>query len=152
MVITWKRDEGNATYNGVIVPIVCDVRNEINGRRKLTEPVVYTENEDCTQGMPYMPRLFPKGVWKILAIIPKDDPYEAPFFISTNAHQSVVPWTSDNGHYGRAMADSVEDYGYGLHNSTSETTLGCGRILNYYDLIELINAIRKETVVYLDVQ
>jgi hypothetical protein len=76
-----------------------------------------------------MPRPFPKGMWIITGILPKDDPYEAPEFISTNAHQPVEEWEEIDGHYGEKTGKVIEDYGYGFHNSTSRTTLGCGRIL-----------------------
>ena len=159
MVITWKRDKVILTYADVSIRVICKVRNELNGLRSLTENVVYTSNEDGTQGMPYMPRLFPKGVWELVSIIDKTDPYEAPEFISTNAHQSVMTWTSVDGHYGRAITDScAEDYGYGLHNSTSDTTLGCGHIVNNTDRANLSMAIRTcwaknpREHVYLDVQ
>jgi hypothetical protein len=40
------------------------------------------------------------------------------------------------------MEDEVEDYGYGLHNSTSQTTLGCGRIIESKDRAELCSGIQ----------
>ena len=142
MQLTWRRNEGLLSYGNRIIPVVCDVRNELNGRRKLDEKVVYSENQDGSEGMPYMPRKFPIGKWNVLAIIPKIDPYEAPEFISTDARQQVHPWTSADGHYGVEMEDLIWDWGYGLHNSTSSTTLGCGHIIEVEDREALSEAIR----------
>lgn len=142
MQITWRRDEGLLSYGNRIIPVVCNIRNELNGRRKLDEKVVYSENEDGSEGMPYMPRVFPLGTWEVLAIIPKTDPYEAPEFLSTDARQQVHPWTSADGHYGVEMGDLIWDWGYGLHNSTSSTTLGCGRIMDYADREELFETVK----------
>ena len=147
MIVTWQRDSGIASYDDVKLQIISNVRNELNGYRKLTENVVYTENEDGSQGVAYMPRRFPLGKFKIVAVLPKTNPYEAPEFISTDACQEVEEWTVVDGHYGEATGNMVMDYGYGLHNSTSNTTLGCGHIIQVADraaltavLIPLLNS------------
>ena len=152
MKITWDRDNAKLTYGNKTIQVVCAVRNELNGERLLSEVPVYGEGLDGKDTLPYMPRPFPKGTWSIGEIIPKNNPYEAPEFISTDAHQLVHPWTTQDGHYGRQIDDLIEDYGYGLHNSTSSTTLGCGHILELEDRQELCDAIqeafdRKEPVV-----
>jgi hypothetical protein len=121
----------------------CIIRNELNRRRQITEAPVYTENKDGSKGVPYMPRMFPFGVWNIVAVLPKTDPYEAPLFISTDAFQRVDEWTEGQGHYGEKTGTQVEDYGYGLHNSTSLTTLGCGRITKNSDLMALVGVIKE---------
>jgi hypothetical protein len=139
MKVLWKRDAGLLTYDRtdgteITIPVSCIVRNEINGLRNVLEAPVYTENKDATKGKPYMPRAFPKGLWHIVAMLRKIDPYEAPYFVSTDAHQSVTVWSevysqNDNRtvHYGIPLREQIEDYGYGFHDSISLSTLGCGR-------------------------
>ena len=141
MKITWTRDASILRYGDKTIRVVCIVRNELNGERLLSEKPVYSENEDGGTGEPYMPRPFPLGIWEIEAILPKTNPYEAPEFISTNAHQTVDEWSLKDGHYG-AKVGQVEDFGYGLHNSTSSTTLGCGHILESQDRADLVAAIQ----------
>jgi len=141
MNIRWDRDNCRQTYQifdaalrqmvNVDMVVVCLVRNELNGERKLDSKAVYSEMANGTRGVPYMPRPFPKGMCKIVAIIPKDSPYEAPEFISTDAHQPVEEWSiKPDGTYDKPTGRMVEDFGYGEHNSTSSTTLGCGHILS----------------------
>jgi hypothetical protein len=146
MVIEWRRDEGILSCDGNSIPCSCDVRNELNGRRKHVEKPVFTENEDGSRGKPYFPRPFPKGEWRVVSILPKIDAYMAPFFISTNAHQTVAVWDEVRDHYFRPTGEEVEDYGYGLHCSSSPTTLGCGRIASKDDLSALIGSIREAWV------
>lgn len=128
MRIIWKRDDGLAEYNGKIIPITCDVRNELNGRRLLSEKPCYNLEADGKKGPPVMPRPFPKGIWIVVGVFPRKDPYLAPQFISTDAKDLVDEWTEVDGHYGEKTGRQVWSYGYGLHNSRSATTLGCGRI------------------------
>ena len=147
MEIKWLRDEGNLFFNDHNVDCVCHVRTELNGERLLSSQPVCTENEDGTPGVPYMPRPFPLGKWKVLAVIPKTNPYLAPEFISTDAHQLVDEWTvslnlKGDVHYVQKSGRQVEDYGYGLHNSTSKTTLGCGRIIDSNARADFTKAIR----------
>lgn len=63
----------------------------------------------------YQPQPFPVGNWKVTEIWPNDNPYTAPFFIGTDAYQTVKCLDGSE----------VEDYGYGIHHSTSATTWGC---------------------------
>ena len=147
MKIIWARDASTLQYDDTSIRVVCHVRNELNGERLLSEKPVYSEDEDEGDGVPYMPRPFPLGTWNVEAIIPKDNPYEAPEFISTDAHQTVDEWTigldlNGNAHYIAKSSRTVEDYGYGLHNSTSSTTLGCGHIIEAADREALVAAIR----------
>jgi hypothetical protein len=140
--LTWERDNSVLRYGNRAIRVECNVRNELNGRRELYEPVVYSELEDGSKGKPYMPRPFPKGVWTVTGILPKTIPYEAPEFISTDARQIVNVWSVVDAHYGAETKDAIEDYGYGLHNSTSNTTLGCGKIIGSQDRADLVEAIR----------
>ncbi len=143
MDLKYERDLGILHLGDRAFPVVCKVRNEQNGLRKRSEKVVRTENFDGSSGVPYMPRPFPLGRWKITGIFPKSDPYEAPEFIATDAHQPVDEWSEVSGHYGERTGRRVEDFGYGFHNSTSSTTLGCGRVLYSADRAELSEAIRE---------
>jgi hypothetical protein len=78
-----------------------------------------------------MPRQFPRGTWKIVHVkdVPPSNDYEYPIFVSSNAHQPVDRWVEVGGVYSIPAGEVVEDYGYGFHDSTSRTTLGCGRII-----------------------
>jgi hypothetical protein len=77
-----------------------------------------------------MPRQFPLGVWKVVAIEDTNDPEFAPIKIRTDAKQPVFVWALDiNGGYDHATSETVMDSGYHLHYSAgSSTTLGCGRV------------------------
>jgi hypothetical protein len=143
MNLIWHRDLGNLEWEPRLIQCSCVVRNELDGTRRYDEPPVFTENADGSKGVPYMPRKFPLGIWSIVAVLPKDDPYEAPYFISTDATQKVDEWTVEHGHYGVKVGRIVSDYGYGLHHSTSRTTLGCGRIIKTDELLMLIEALEK---------
>jgi len=143
MKLTWARDASTLQYGDKSIRVVCDVRNELNGERLLSEAPVKTEQADGSDGVPYMPRPFPLGEWKVTGILPKTNPYEAPEFISTDSWQFVDEWTEANGHYGAKSGNQVQDFGYGLHNSTSSTTLGCGRIIETQDRADLADAIRS---------
>lgn len=154
MVIKWQRDSGEMSVDGHLFRAVSDVRNEQNKQRLLhvAREVVYTMP---APGKPYMPRPFPKGTWNVMRPEMRTDEYKAPWFIPTDAWQWVDVWSLDSkGGYHLPTDDSVKDYGYGLHASTSPTTLGCGRVGRVGDyteinmLVTLINAAmdRKETV------
>jgi hypothetical protein len=130
------------SYLDKIIQTTCVVRNELNGLRLTSEKPCRTEGPNGKDGVPYMPRPFPKGLWIITGILDKNDPYEAPEFIATNAHQPVEEWEEIDEHYGKKTGRVVEDYGYGFHNSTSQTTLGCGRILEAKDRLDFVKAIQ----------
>jgi len=89
--------------------------------------VVYSENEDGSQGMPYQPQRFPLGTWQIIAAEASQAPLLAPFFIRTNAHQFVPVWELDAlGKYKCATGETVDDWGYGIHfDALYEATDGC---------------------------
>jgi len=132
MKIVWDRDAGKASVDGGEFDITSEVRNEVNGRRKLHRPaeVVYSMTEECYKGPPYMPRPFPKGTWPVYAVEKTDKPEFAPVKIKTAAHQKVEVWALDEkGGYERPTGETVDDWGYWLHWSEwSRTTLGCGRV------------------------
>jgi len=123
------------------------VRNELgksNNFRALNE-VVYSEALDGKKGPAYYPRTFPSGNWLIKNIIDHPDQirdaYLYPFFIATNAHQLVQTREVVDGKYAE-IDGLVEDYGYGIHHSTSRTTLGCIKVIEETDLRWLVDQIK----------
>jgi hypothetical protein len=130
--IIWAREAGTARFEGREFVITSDVRNELNGRRKLHDPeeVVNVVNADGTWGRAYMPRPFPRGLWKITGTEKTTRPVFAPVKIKTDAHQKVELWNLDRGGgYDRPSGIFADDWGYHLHWSEySRTTLGCGRV------------------------
>jgi hypothetical protein len=131
MKLIWNRDEGKARINGDAFTITSEVRNELNGRRRLHEKgeVVRTVLNG-RWGNPYMPRPFPRGAWNITDIRMSGDPEFAPLKIITDAFQTVEIWSLDeNGGYDKPSGETTRDEGYYLHWSEgSMTTLGCGRV------------------------
>lgn len=142
-----------------IITAWSHVRNELNHLRKEDE-IVYTEPVEH----PYYPRPFPKGLWTVGT--PKahtaldssgkpKEPYLYPFFIPTDAWQHVSIWNVKDGKYTTRTGDMYKDSGYGLHFSTSSTTLGCIRIRDESDLRwlveKIIDAHAKKEVVTLEV-
>ena len=115
----------------------CLVRNEVNGWRQNNQ-VVYSLPDE----LPYQPRIFPVGRWEIGEPLECKDPYKAPYFIPTNAFQMLPVWEIKDGHYVKATDKMTRDDGYGLHCSTSNTTLGCIKIINLDDLLQLIDEIK----------
>ena len=122
--------------NGYRIASSCAVRNELNGERPLHDPsqVVDSMNADGSPGKPYMPRPFPVGIWPVRAPYkptPEDDPdnWLGDWFTPTDAHQTVTVWALDErGGYDHPTNETIEDWGYGVHYSRSETTDGCLRI------------------------
>jgi len=108
---------GNAPRKGI--PVTCRIRDHRN------PPDAHPEDSGGKQYPQfYQPQVFPAGNWHVLRIEPSEDPYTAPFFIATDAHQLV-----------KCLDGSlVEDWGYGIHFSTSPTTWGCLRVTLEMDL------------------
>lgn len=132
MVIRRRRDEGVAETCGRNFVITSEVRNELNGRRRLHDrtEVVNVVTADGRWGHPYMPRPFPKGSWRVTGAEESRERTFAPVKIKTDAHQRVELWNLDaDGGYDKPSGIYAEDWGYHLHWSEhSRTTLGCGRI------------------------
>lgn len=122
------------------IAISCIVRNEINSWRKPNEIVYTTPNK-----IPYYPRTFPVGVWNVGQPRPETDPYMYPYFIPTDAHQLVDTWIVENGVYTKKTGLQDDDSAYGLHHSTSTSTLGCTKILDVNDLLYLVQLIQTAT-------
>lgn len=131
MKIIWNRDANLLVADGKNFYVTNVVRNELNKWRKLHTPSeVVKAVVNGTWGPPYMPRQFPFGTWKILAVEETSSPEFAPIKIRTDAHQIVHVWALDkNGGYDHETGVTVNDSGYHLHWSKgSHTTLGCGRV------------------------
>ena len=134
------------------------MRNELNHRRPdpkrpAQDEVVRTYPDNIH---PYMPRIFPEGVWEVGWPAKRTHPYKAPYFIPTNAYQFLPEWQLDeDGGYLRKTDHLVCDKDYGLHCSSSVTTLGCVRIHHRKDLLFIVEAINdflsRGEQVYFDV-
>ena len=145
MIIKYSHTVGILGVLDKTMEASCHVRNEINGERKLSEPhdVVYAITGNRYESVPYMPRKFPTGIWQVFMPQERQSKYLAPYFIPTNAKQLVRVWELDGrGGYDEATDERVMDHGYGLHYSTSRTTLGCIRIHTKDDLVTLVGLIR----------
>ena len=130
--------------NGKYIEASCIVRNELNGWRKKHDPtqVVRAMCEDPYEKPPVMPRPFPRGTWDVYMPLRRTNPYLAPFFIPTSAEQYVEVWALDpEGGYDRPTGEKVLDLGYGIHFSTSNTTVGCIKVHKEEDLIWLADTI-----------
>jgi hypothetical protein len=149
---------------GRVISCSCLVVNEFSTPPRMR--VVYSENADGSQGMPYMPRIFPSCIngepWNIYAPVPVDpakDPkaYMQPFFIPTDAWQWVQVWdvnqsvdfdyvgpalTGGEGTAGARLPLMIKDYGYGIHFSMSVYTDGCEKITEKDDLLWLVDQVR----------
>jgi hypothetical protein len=143
MKITANLATGEMRVEGLerTIEISCDVRNELNGRRQKNE-VVFT----IPGGLPYYPRQFPAGTWRVQDVRRRSDPYRRPFFIATTAHQLVEEWEIKDGQdgkpaYDRPTGKMVEDREYGLHHSASPTTTGCIKIAHEEDVRWLVDRI-----------
>ena len=121
------------------IKISCNVRNELNKLRPLTDKVVFS----IPEGKPIMPRQFPVGQWKVLRPQVRTDPYLAPYFIPTFAWQFLPVWSLENDHYKSVTGNKTRDQGYGLHYSTSKTTQGCIKIESKADLLFLVGKINE---------
>lgn len=123
-LLTHTRDDNGEVRQ---FPITCYIRDHT------AAPDAHPENAN---GAPfpgfYQPQEFPSGKWIVTRVEGNDDPYTAPFFIATNAHQPV---TCLDG-------SVVEDYGYGIHYSTSPTTWGCLKLATESDARWLASLVR----------
>jgi hypothetical protein len=135
-LIHWHKGSQELYAFGRVLPCSCDVRNETNGRRH-ADQIVYSMPDN----QPYQPRQFPRGRWKVGMPVERTDPYLAPWFIPTDAWQELPIWALKDGKYAYPTAETVQDVGYGLHYSTSSTTLGCIKIKNLEDLQWLVKQI-----------
>jgi len=139
MTIRWVKGSAYLTIDGTVkVDCWCDVRTIANGRRKRHE-VVYT----IPGKQPYDPVTFPKGKWKVGRPKKRETPYLRPWFIPTDAWIELDIWDVDKSGYLGPSGLKVIDRDYGLHFSTSPTTLGCIRIAKEQDLLTLVKMIQE---------
>lgn len=127
-LVAWKK----------VIPCWCRVRNLENGLRERNEVV-----RSIPSGEAYSPQVFPNGVWGVEKPRLRTDPYLAPFYIPTDAFQYVDVWEVVDGVYVRKTDKKVLDQAYGLHFSTSDTTLGCIRIRDKEDLEWLVAVLNE---------
>ena len=155
IIFTWK--ELIVYEDGIEIarcPASCNVRNEMNGRRPLHDPkqVQYTIPKSM-KPMPYMPRQYPSGIFKITEIEWTDDPEYAPVKIRTTAKRDVFVWALDKyGGYDYRLDEIQTDTAYHIHNTDSKTTLGCIRCTESERLAKLIESVLdKPEPVFLEV-
>ena len=150
IIFTWR--ELLVDDDGIIVarfPASCVVRNELNGKRSLSDPhdVVKTFPVKGPR-RPYMPRQFPSGIYLITNIERTNDVEFAPYKIKTTATREVFTWTlNKNGAYSHAEENTQIDSQYHIHYTASRTTLGCIRVNKEEDVItlaELLIAYKEE--------
>jgi hypothetical protein len=124
----------------VNLPASCNVRNEINGRRKDSQVI-----RSMPDSFPVQPRRMPVGLWNIGMPQRRSQADRAPYFIPCDAIQELPVWLLDeHGYYEAPLAKKVIDKGYGLHCSNWETTLGCIKFLVSLQLLMLVNLIFAE--------
>lgn len=139
VIFTWKE---LIILNGNIeiarYPASCNVRNELNGKRKKNE--VQHTVPLSGHPKPYYPRAFPGGMFEITDIEYTKDPEYAPQKIKTTATREVFTWDLDrNGDYWQPTGKTQIDSAYWLHHTKSKTTLGCIKITNFEDATHLAN-------------
>jgi hypothetical protein len=142
--LAWRQGDLSMLAFGRTIGVSCDARNELNGRRGLNE-VVFSTQSDGSPGPAYQPRVFPVGLWSVGRPTKETDPYLAPWFIPTDAWQVVDEWSTveRDGLVYVAPVRRIADYAYGLHCSTSLTTLGCLRIDLEYECRRLVDSINR---------
>ena len=133
IIFTWKE---LIIMNGLTViaryPASCNVRNELNGKRKKNQ-VIYTVP---LQGMPkpYYPRQYPSGMHTITEIewtkkgSKRYDQF-GPVIIKTDATREIFTWDLDKeGNYWEPTGKTQIDSGYHIHHTHKYlTTYGCIR-------------------------
>jgi len=143
MIIKYSHEVGIIGVGDKTIEASCHVRNLENKQRRKGDPaeVVYAMTGNRYSKVPYSPQQFPHGVWRVFEPQARSNKYLAPYFIPTNAKQAVKVWALNNG-YNHETEAEVMDHGYGLHFSSSRTTLGCIKIHNIKDLYFLVETIR----------
>ena len=146
MIIKYSHTVGILGVAGKTMTASCHIRNLENKQRSRDDPddVVSAMTGNRYDRVPYSPQQFPVGIWQVFEPQSRSSKYLAPYFIPTNAKQLVKQWAiDDDGSYREPMDFEVVDHGYGLHYSTSRTTLGCIKIHDIMDLYSLVETIRE---------
>jgi hypothetical protein len=132
-IMHWRKGSHELYAFGRVLPVSCDVRNEVNGRRQATE-LAYSIPEK----LPYQPRQFPKGLWEVGRPVARQSKDLAPYFIPTDAWQDLPVWDVVDGKYTHPTDQKTKDMAYGLHYSEWATTLGCIKLESKADLLWLV--------------
>lgn len=147
MKLLFIHDEDVLFVNEKKFRATCTVRNELNDWRNQDDPkeVVKHLPPDGSEPLPYMPRKFPTGKWKVRAPVRSNNPTFAPYKIPTSAKRNVCLWDlKSDGSYDQPSGESAVDSFYHLHYSEpSQTTLGCIRLDSKADAIEISNLVRN---------
>lgn len=139
-VIRFYHVEEELHASGKVFQATCRVRNEINGRRRIDE--VVRTYPIAGQRLPYFPRKFPTGMWKVKSPIWTTDPEYAPVKIPTDAFRRVAIWDVENGKYTNLSGDHQTDAFYHMHFARdSRTTIGCIRLSSSDDAVEIARAV-----------
>jgi hypothetical protein len=118
----------------------CNVRNELNGRRKDNQVV-----KSMPDNVPYQPRKMPIGLWEIGTPLKRYQEDRFPYFIPCNAIQELPIWVlNEYGYYEQPTSQMTIDKGYGIHCSTWQTTLGCIKMHITKELLMLVYLINYE--------
>ena len=135
---------GRLVLPGAEYRISCRVRTLRDGTRKSYEVV-----HSIPDKLPYDPRPFPKGAWRVTGLDwQKEKGFDprtyGPVKIRTGAWQWVKVWDLDgDGDYRRETERQVKDACYWLHYSVSATTLGCIRLASPEDAVALAGVIAR---------
>jgi hypothetical protein len=144
MKIIASLDAGKLTLPGAEYSVSNNIRTLRDGTRKAYEVV-----RSIPDNLPYDPRPFPKGLWRITGLDwQKEKKFDyrtyGPVKIRTDAWQMVNAWQIDvDGDYRRETDRRVKDICYWLHYSAFKTTLGCIRLDSPEDAVALANTIAR---------
>ncbi len=123
----------------------CRVRNEINGRRQPDQIVKTFPITSKLGRLPYNPRKFPTGAWRVKMPIASNDPEFAPVKIPTDAIRRVLTSELEGGRYAGLSGEHQDDAFYHLHYSHKyRTTLGCIRLNSADDAREIAKLVKSE--------
>lgn len=156
LLIRFYHGLNKLTCEGKEYIATCDIRNELNGRRKPNQIVkTYPANNKAPRN-PYMPRKFPTGLWMVKAPVWTDDIDYWPVKIPTTAKRNVLTWDVSGSEYKTLSHRFQVDAFYHLHFAkNSKTTLGCIRLDSSDDATEIAKTIewyqKQNQDVYIEV-
>ena len=156
IVFTWKElivmsDDGKKLRK---FKAHCNVRNELNGKRKKRE-VVKTFPFESPERLPYMPRQFPSGIHRIISVEYTSEKYFDPVKIRTDAVRDVFEWEVKNGVYTKPTTRIIKDKGYLIHYYDGFHSHGCILVDKKADVLTLARiidqALSNKEEIYLEV-